>query len=205
MNFNRLLTLLETTDAYGNSIRRWLMAAAVAALVGLTLLLLERILSRRAKAERDLRPRPWIEALARLLSRTKVWFLLVMALYCGSLVIALPPNAAAVATSIAVIALLVQAALWGDALLTFALARHAEKRLATDAASVTLISALGFIGRLALWTFAVLLALENVGVNITALIAGLGIGGIAVALAAQNVLGDLLASLSIVAWSSTSA
>lgn len=44
----------------------------------------------------------------------------------------------------------------------------------------------------------VLVALDNVGVNVTALVAGLGIGGIAVALAAQNVLGDLFASLAIV-------
>lgn len=44
----------------------------------------------------------------------------------------------------------------------------------------------------------VLIALSNLGVNIGALVTGLGIGGIAVALAAQNVLGDFLASLSIV-------
>jgi small-conductance mechanosensitive channel len=42
-----------------------------------------------------------------------------------------------------------------------------------------------------------LLALDNLGVDITALVAGLGVGGIAVALAVQNVLGDLFASLSI--------
>jgi len=45
---------------------------------------------------------------------------------------------------------------------------------------------------------ALLLALDNLGVNITALVAGMGIGGIAVALAAQNILGDLFASISIV-------
>jgi small-conductance mechanosensitive channel len=44
----------------------------------------------------------------------------------------------------------------------------------------------------------VLLALDNMGVNITGLVAGLGIGGIAVALALQNILGDLFASLSII-------
>jgi small-conductance mechanosensitive channel len=43
-----------------------------------------------------------------------------------------------------------------------------------------------------------LLILDNLGVNITGLVAGLGIGGIAVALAVQNILGDLFASLSIV-------
>jgi small-conductance mechanosensitive channel len=48
-----------------------------------------------------------------------------------------------------------------------------------------------------IWTLLVLLALDNLGVNITALVAGLGIGGVAVALALQNILGDLFASLSI--------
>jgi small-conductance mechanosensitive channel len=60
------------------------------------------------------------------------------------------------------------------------------------------MSALAFLGKLALWTVAFLLILDNLGVDITTLIAGLGVGGIAVALAAQNVLGDLFASLSIV-------
>jgi small-conductance mechanosensitive channel len=54
-----------------------------------------------------------------------------------------------------------------------------------------------FIARVAIFAFATLLALDNLGVNITALVAGLGIGGIAIALAVQTVLGDLLASLSI--------
>jgi small-conductance mechanosensitive channel len=54
------------------------------------------------------------------------------------------------------------------------------------------------VARLAVWSLVLLLALDNLGFNITALLAGMGIGGIAVALAAQNILGDLFASLSIV-------
>ncbi len=42
-----------------------------------------------------------------------------------------------------------------------------------------------------------LLTLDNLGINITTLVAGLGIGGVAIALAVQNILGDLFASLSI--------
>lgn len=48
-----------------------------------------------------------------------------------------------------------------------------------------------------IWIFALLTALSNLGVNVTSLIAGLGIGGIAVALAAQNILGDLFSSFAI--------
>jgi small-conductance mechanosensitive channel len=57
---------------------------------------------------------------------------------------------------------------------------------------------MGFVGRLVLWAVVLLLVLDNLGVDVTALVAGLGVGGIAVALAVQNILGDLFASLSIV-------
>ena len=67
----------------------------------------------------------------------------------------------------------------------------------TDRRAATTLSALGFVVKLVLWAIIVLLALDNLGVNISALVAGLGIGGVAVALATQNILGDLFASLSI--------
>jgi small-conductance mechanosensitive channel len=57
--------------------------------------------------------------------------------------------------------------------------------------------ALGIAVKFILWSLAFLLILQNLGVNVTSLIAGLGIGGIAVALAVQNILGDLLSSFAI--------
>ncbi len=60
------------------------------------------------------------------------------------------------------------------------------------------VSLIKFFTRSAIWSIALLLCIENIGVDITALVAGLGIGGIAIALAAQNILGDLFASLAIV-------
>lgn len=48
-----------------------------------------------------------------------------------------------------------------------------------------------------LWTFGILVLIQNFGVNITSLVAGLGIGGVAVALAVQNILSDLFSSFSI--------
>jgi hypothetical protein len=49
-----------------------------------------------------------------------------------------------------------------------------------------------------MWVILVLIALDNLGVRITTLVAGLGISGVAVALAVQNILGDLFAAMSIV-------
>ena len=60
------------------------------------------------------------------------------------------------------------------------------------------VSLIKFFTRSAIWSIALLLCIENIGIDITALVAGLGIGGIAIALAAQNILGDLFASLAIV-------
>jgi small-conductance mechanosensitive channel len=63
---------------------------------------------------------------------------------------------------------------------------------------ITTLGALSFVLRLGLYALVLIVALDNVpGVEVTALIGSLGISGIAVALAVQNVLGDLFASLSI--------
>jgi small-conductance mechanosensitive channel len=94
--------------------------------------------------------------------------------------------------------LLLQAGLWASAGINFAFNQSIQKRKEQDASGTTTIKFLGFIARFILWIIVLLLVLDNVGVNITGLVAGLGIGGIAVALAVQNILSDLLASLSIV-------
>jgi small-conductance mechanosensitive channel len=100
-----------------------------------------------------------------------------------------------------VVVVLLQMAVWGNAAITFWLARITARRRDgehADLGSVTTLNALGVLARVVVWVVIFLLALQNFGVNITALITGLGIAGIAVALAVQNILGDVLASLSIV-------
>jgi small-conductance mechanosensitive channel len=60
-----------------------------------------------------------------------------------------------------------------------------------------MVTIVQFIANLVSWSLVLLVALDNLGVQVKALLTGLGIGGIAVALAVQSVLGDLLASASI--------
>lgn len=61
----------------------------------------------------------------------------------------------------------------------------------------TLLGVFGVLVRIALWSMGLLLVLSNLGFDVTSLIASLGIGGVAVALAVQSVLGDIFSSLSI--------
>jgi small-conductance mechanosensitive channel len=110
----------------------------------------------------------------------------------------LPPRGQGLFQTAAVLALLLQSALWGGKLLKFVIGHYMQKNRESDPALATTVSAMRFVGNLVLWSVVLLLALDNIGVDVTALVAGLGVGGIAVALAAQNILRDLFASLSIV-------
>ncbi len=67
-----------------------------------------------------------------------------------------------------------------------------------DASKMTVLRAISIATRIALWIGIFLLILDNFGVNITTLVAGLGIGGIAIALGVQKIAEDIFASLSIV-------
>ncbi len=128
------------------------------------------------------------------------WFLaLVVACYIGFRVLDIPAHVDTWFHSIAVIALVLQMALWANEAVTFWFQRYETLREGMDPSRVTTLRAVRVIIRLALAVLVVLLILDNIpGVEITALVASLGIGGIAVALALQNILGDLFASLSIV-------
>jgi small-conductance mechanosensitive channel len=86
---------------------------------------------------------------------------------------------------------------WLVAVVRLTLQRQIQRPGYADPALSSSLTIIHFIAGLVIWTLAFLLALDNLGVQIKPLLAGLGIGGIAVALAVQTVLGDLLASLSI--------
>ncbi len=60
-----------------------------------------------------------------------------------------------------------------------------------------MMSIFALLARITLWTTGLLLLFSNIGINVTSLIASLGIGGIAIALALQNILGDLFSSFSL--------
>lgn len=75
-----------------------------------------------------------------------------------------------------------------------------RKKISKEGDEDTISGAVDMIGKIikfALWIFAILLVLSNLGINVTSLIAGLGIGGVAIALALQNILGDLFSSFAI--------
>ena len=137
------------------------------------------------------------DLLADLLGDLRVYPMLLLAVYGGSTVLDLHPKPMQIIEIALIVSLLFQAGIWGNRIINYFIGNFLLKRgiVARDNKSIPAI--LRFAGRMLLWITIFLLALDNLGVNITTLLAGLGVGGIAIALALQNILGDLFASLSI--------
>lgn len=133
-----------------------------------------------------------------LVASTRDVFLLALGVTAARGWLDLSPTVVRVGSIVVTVVVALQVGLWASAMLRAWLERIVEDHAEEDPARRTSISVLRFLGLVVVWSSVLLLALDNVGVNVSALVAGFGIGGIAVALAAQNILGDLFASLSII-------
>lgn len=176
-----------------NTLLDWLMAGGIflgvtAALASIRLLLLRTLESKHGAA-----------AFAVVVIRhTRYVFLALIGADLGIRQLTLPAPPTQVLDTILVITLLLQIAWWGHGIVNFWIRRVIRRRAVVDAGSTSAIGALGVVLRLTLWVLIMLAVIAKLGVNVATLIAGLGIGGIAIALAVQNIVGDLFASVSII-------
>lgn len=99
---------------------------------------------------------------------------------------------------VAILTLFLQVGIWSNVLVNYWSQSYIERHSRDRAASTT-IQAISILVKSALWVLLAILTLEEgFRQNVTALVAGLGVGGIAIAFALQNILGDLFAAMSIV-------
>jgi small-conductance mechanosensitive channel len=174
----------------------WILGLAIAVAVYLALAFARRLLLRRL--ERSDVQVGWLRGLREALVRTSPLFLLVVAIYAGTFFVPLPAEVDRAITSALVIALFLQGALWASHIVVGWIAWYAASKAGQNRAIANALDLIQLFARVVVWSIASLLILNNLGFDVTALVAGLGIGGIAIALAAQNILGDLFASLAIV-------
>ncbi|KQC06021.1 MAG: hypothetical protein APR62_08675 [Smithella sp. SDB] len=182
----------------GNTLQSWLCAFITLIITFTTLKIIQRILIRKLSKLAAATDNQIDDLIVSMLKKTKFVIILIASVYLASLTITIKPSIAELWQKFVILMLIFQSGLWTSSGISFTLGKIIQKRSQEDASSKTTISFLGFVSRFVLWIIILLLILDNLGVNITGLVAGLGIGGIAVALAVQNILGDLLASLSIV-------
>lgn len=183
---------------FGNPVRQWLIAVGIVVATLVVLKVLRGLLLWRLAKLAEKTATLVDDFLVDVLRRTRRFLVFIVAVYAGAQVLEFPESVSSVFDIVLIIAALLQVGFWGNAIITFWVAFVVRNRITTDGASATTVTALGFFGKIILWSVVLLVVLDNLGVNITGLAAGVGIGGIAIALAVQNVLGDLFASLSIV-------
>lgn len=174
-----------------------LIYAGIAALIYVVLVALRTLACRLVGVPRELEPNSWRAILARVLRRTRSFFLAAVALHLVALG---APHLAGILPTVHflfTVAAVVQGAIWVREFILAVIARRASHE---EAHNSTLVSAMGVIRliiNVVIWAIAVIVILDNLGVNVTALVAGLGVGGIAIGLAAQGIFSDLFAALSI--------
>ncbi len=138
----------------------------------------------------------WRGFTSRIVRRTRSPFIAVTSAYLVTHLVQTPAPLQAFIDFCFTIAFAVQGALW----LREILLALVERKAAASEDNHELDSAINVIRVLVnvvVWILAVILILDNLGVNVTALVAGLGVGGIAIGLAAQGIFSDLFAALSI--------
>lgn len=182
----------------GNRLQEWLIAICTLVIAFLVLSSARRILITKLARLALITAHEFDDLLVAVLKNTKTFTLFATSTYLASTILTLKPAIMAPGLKLLVLTLLLQGGFWASAGISFWLERTMQRRMDHDKSSATTLTFLGFLARITLWAIVLLLILDNLGVNVTGLVAGLGIGGIAVALAVQNILGDLFASLSIV-------
>ncbi len=179
-----------------NDTRQLLIAAAVFVVTWIAVWLLRVTISSRVKKLADRTHTQFDDVISEVLQRNGFFLYLALALYLSSWFLRLPDGAHVLVHRVVGVSILLQAAIWLQAGIQASL-NWWRDRNDSKASGATMAAGLGFLSRLAIWSSVLIFVMSMMGVRIDALVAGLGVGGVAAALAVQNILGDLFASLSM--------
>jgi small-conductance mechanosensitive channel len=191
-----LKSWLELT-IFNNTVRDYTLAVFNLIALVIALMLSKRLLVRHlgklaARTSNDLD-----DFMVSLLAQVGPPVFIVTSLYFVTLPLHLEDQVRTVIRYALVIVVTIRAVLILQQVVKYSISKTYRRARPDDAAADTVIKNLTNVVRWAIWALGVVFVLDNLGINISALVAGLGIGGIAVALAAQAVLGDLFSALSI--------
>ena len=194
------LDFLKETTYLGNSLRQWLIALGASAAALIALEILKGMVVGRLKAIAQKTVNDWDDLFVDMARRTRFWVLAIFSFWWGAHFLQVSPAGPSpqkilgALRIIGIVAGALQIGIWGNALIE----HWIEKKVSTEAEDTrAAFGALEVIGRVFLWALLLLLMFDNLGFDVGSLVAGLGIGGVAVALAVQNILGDILCSVSI--------
>lgn len=180
----------------GAKVEAWFIGGLVALLVSLFLGLLKLLFARRLRRWAERTHTRVDTVAAAVFGNTKTFFVLGVGLWAGSEYVELSHTAARWVRGAVSLIVLMQIGIW----LQVGIQRFSEvwgSDRQVDGSARTMATAVVFIAKLVIWSVLSVMALSSLGFEISALVTGLGVGGVAAALAVQSLLSDLLASLSM--------
>jgi len=183
------------TEVANNTVLAWSLAFAAALLASLLSRTLQSFLVTRIERASERTQTGVDDVLVAVVRSTKVTFHLSLGLLAGRPFLTLPAAPNAVLVGAITILIGIQCGVWVQTAVGGSISVWAKGKAGGEDA--TLASGLKFLSRLVIWTLVLLVVLSNLGVELSAVVAGLGIGGVAAALAVQSLLGDLIAGISM--------
>ena len=193
-------TLLEVMDSQflGNTFHAYLVAAVVFLGVFVGMPIAKRLVLRHLKTLTEATKNDYDDLFHDLLRRFVGPFVyLFTALYFGTLSLSLPGNLSRLLYGFFVVILAIKVAQILQETARFVIRKWTERTVKEDPTSAAMLKNMTWVVRIMIWVATLLFIFDNLGVNITAFVASLGIGGVAIALAAQAVLGDAFSSFAI--------
>jgi small-conductance mechanosensitive channel len=179
-----------------NTVADWLKATGVFLAVLAALWVAQRVFDRKFKRIAAQSKATFDDILVATLGATKSFFRVFLAIWAAVRYLDLPASVDKIALAVAFIAILLQVGIW----LATSWERWIEllrrSKQAQDEPFSWLVG-IEWGGRVAIWVVVLLIGLDHFGINVTGLVTGLGIGGVAIALAVQSILGDVLSAVSI--------
>ena len=181
-----------------NYVWEWILAIVITLTIYAFLVFIKKVAEKRLKTFAQKTSTNLDDYLLEMLSSISKIFIFLSAINIGSNIVTLNENVNSVLGHAFLLILFWQITRWIVLVTNIIFTRYKKiKETNDDMHGVTAINGLTAISKFIIWLIFLMLAMDNLGVDITALVAGLGIGGLAIALAAQSILGDLFASLTI--------
>ncbi|MDR0515636.1 MAG: mechanosensitive ion channel family protein [Fibromonadaceae bacterium] len=178
----------------GNSLWSWLLAIAISAAIYFMLRPVFNLIVKKIDRTINHKSNRLGDIVICTLRNSKFWFFAAIAIFFGTKALNLYEHAF-IPFKILILATIVQTGIWLSVIFSRSLKSWSKKNKNTSQhAAVIIIHA---FGKFLIWAVILLLILDNLGVKVISIMAGLGVGGIALALAVQKILGDLFASISI--------
>lgn len=184
---------------WNNTVHDYLLAFAVFFGCYLSIRVIKYVIVKKLKKICKKTKNTFDDFLVDLLSQINIVAFFIISIYIGLLTLNVPILLQKVVYSLFVITLTFQIIKIVQHIVDFAILKYAERaeKIDKDPIDETVVKFSVSVVNITLWTIGFLLILSNLGYNVSSLLAGLGIGGVAIALALQGVLGNLFNSLSI--------